>query len=96
MPQGGKITVLASKEGENIVLEFLDEGPGIPKNLHESIFEPLYTTKPTGTGLGLVSCKNIVKQHGGSISVSNNPTNFTIKIPSNQKHAELVPDIMRK
>jgi signal transduction histidine kinase len=41
----------------------------------------LYTTKPTGTGLGLPYCKNVIEQHKGSIKVSMNPTKFTIIIP---------------
>jgi len=41
----------------------------------------MFTTKKTGTGLGLVICKSIIEQHGGSISVSNKPTTFTIKLP---------------
>lgn len=45
------------------------------------LFEPLYTTKAKGTGLGLASCKNIITQHGGRIKVSVNPTTFTITLP---------------
>ena len=48
------------------------------------IFEPLFTTKRIGTGLGLVSCKNIIEYHHGKISVKNNPTTFTIEIPTKQ------------
>jgi two-component system sensor histidine kinase HydH len=51
----------------------------------KKIFEPLFTTKKTGTGLGLASCKQIIDMHGGSISVKNTPTTFTIKIPKNSK-----------
>ena len=45
------------------------------------MFDVLYTTKPTGTGLGLPYCKSVIEQHGGTISVSQNPTTFTIILP---------------
>jgi signal transduction histidine kinase len=45
------------------------------------IFEPLFTTKESGTGLGLASCKNIIGRHSGTISVKNNPTRFTVLLP---------------
>lgn len=77
----GKIYVSIHETDSNVVIDFQDSGPGIPsKNLSE-IFEPLFTTKQHGTGLGLVSCKNIVKQHGGKISVKNNPTTFSVTLP---------------
>ena len=47
----------------------------------EQIFDPLFTTKSSGTGLGLVSCKNIIEQHNGTIAVRNKPTIFEIKLP---------------
>lgn len=47
------------------------------------MFEPLVTSKQKGTGLGLATCKNIVEQHGGTITAQNNPTTFTIKLPLN-------------
>ncbi|PBO85992.1 MAG: hypothetical protein COA77_00160 [Thaumarchaeota archaeon] len=48
-----------------------------------NLFEPLFTTKQTGTGLGLVICKNIVNQHNGTISAKNNPVTFTKVLPVN-------------
>jgi two-component system sensor histidine kinase HydH len=47
----------------------------------EKVFEPLFTTKHQGTGLGLASCKQIIHEHQGTIHVENNPTTFVIKIP---------------
>ncbi|MBM2852783.1 MAG: putative Histidine kinase, partial [Candidatus Nitrosotenuis sp.] len=67
------------------VIDVEDTGPGIPQELMHKIFDPLVTTKQTGTGLGLSSCKTIVEQHHGKITVTNNPTRFTIKLPKKQQ-----------
>ena len=83
MNQKGKIVIQIKSVGDDAVIEFIDSGPGVPEDLMEKIFEPLFTTKQKGTGLGLASCKNIIKQHGGKILVKNNPTTFTIQIPKN-------------
>lgn len=48
-------------------IEISDSGPGIPKEVLPVIFEPLFTILQNGTGLGLVSCKNIVENHGGQV-----------------------------
>jgi len=77
----GEIDVTISTDSKFVTIQVMDSGPGIPKENLEKIFEPMFTTKKTGTGLGLVICKSIVEQHGGSISVSNKPTTFTIKLP---------------
>jgi len=77
----GEIDVTVSTDSDFVIIQVMDSGPGIPKENLEKIFEPMFTTKKTGTGLGLVICKSIVEQHGGSISVSNKPTKFTIRLP---------------
>jgi signal transduction histidine kinase len=69
MPDGGTLTVYGTVEGERIVLRVVDDGTGIPPSLRDLVFESFYTTKPTGTGLGLSVCYRIVTDHGGSISV---------------------------
>ena len=61
-----------------IILEVKDSGTGISEKSISKIFEPLYTTKQTGTGLGLASVKSIIESHGGTISVTSLPTIFTI------------------
>ena len=77
----GKIKIRLIDNKDDVQIEIEDSGPGIPADKIEQIFDPLFTTKPSGTGLGLVSCKNIVEQHGGKISVRNNPTIFEISLP---------------
>ena len=81
----GEVNLRINEEPNEVIVEIEDSGPGIPKENIPKIFEPLFTTKPTGTGLGLVSCKNIIEQHGGTISVRNNPTVFSVKLPKNSR-----------
>lgn len=81
MGSSGEITISLEKIEEGIKIEIQDSGPGIPKENLEKIFEPMFTTKSNGTGLGLASCKQILELHNGSISVKNNPTTFTITLP---------------
>ncbi len=77
----GEIDVMVNSDSNFVTIVVKDSGPGIlDKNL-KKIFEPMFTTKTTGTGLGLVICKSIVEQHGGTISVRNKPTTFTITLP---------------
>jgi len=71
MGNSGEIYINISDEPNEIVLiTFKDNGPGIPPKLIPKIFDPLFTTRQIGTGLGLPSCKNIIETHGGSIDVS--------------------------
>lgn len=77
----GEVDVEMYADSKNLTIKVKDSGPGIPEKDLDRIFEPMYTTKTTGTGLGLVICKSIVEQHGGTISVSNKPTTFTITLP---------------
>lgn len=80
----GTISIRIKQINKNVIIEIEDSGQGIPKEVIDDIFKPLVTTKQKGTGLGLASCKNIVEQHGGSISFQNNPTIFTVIIPTEQ------------
>jgi len=77
----GKITIRVAQENDSIKIEIENTGPNIPEKDLDKIFEPLYTTKMEGTGLGLSGCKNIIQSHKGTITVSNNPVTFIIKIP---------------
>ncbi len=82
----GSIEIKIQDMGEQVIIEIIDSGVGIKEDNMNMIFEPLYTTKQIGTGLGLVSCKNIIEQHGGKITVKNNPTTFTITLPKISTH----------
>ncbi len=77
----GKITIRIIDLENEVEIEVEDSGDGVSDEIISKVFEPLFTTKKKGTGLGLASCKSIVEQHGGSIYVRNNPTVFTIKLP---------------
>lgn len=77
----GTIKIKTREESGHVIIEIEDSGPGIPEQIFPKIFGPLVTTKEKGTGLGLSTCKNIIEQHGGTISVKNHPTTFIIKIP---------------
>ncbi len=60
---------IADEPGDILLISIKDSGPGIPKKLFPKIFDPLFTTRQIGTGLGLPSCKNIIEKHGGCIDV---------------------------
>lgn len=84
MNDNGTISIHASEQNDDVVIEVKDTGPGIPDKYISKIFEPLFTTKNGGTGLGLSICKKIISEHNGSIVVKNNPTTFTITVPKTQ------------
>ncbi len=77
----GTINIRTMDKDNHAVIEIEDTGKGIPDEMMDKIFEPLFTTKEYGTGLGLKTCKNIVEQHKGKITFRNNPTTFSITIP---------------
>ena len=86
MGDGGVLELRAYQEDNWVVVEVADDGPGIPVDAQEKIFDPFYTTKAPGegTGLGLnISHGIIVEKHGGQISLSSKPgaTRFSVKLP---------------
>ncbi len=87
IPEGGTITVRTGHDDnvKNVTIEICDTGKGIPAGSTEKIFQPFFTTKGKGTGLGLAVTKRIVEEHGGSIVVFNNVSGgatFTITLPA--------------
>jgi PAS domain S-box-containing protein len=86
MPQGGKLTIEAKKEKNNVLVTISDTGHGMDKETQEKCFDPFFTTKEgkKGTGLGLSTTYGIVKEHKGKIRVHSEPykgTTFKISFP---------------
>ena len=77
----GAITIRFKEKTDSVRIEVENDGTDIPNDVLPKIFDPLFTTKQSGTGLGLFSCKNIIEQHDGTINVKNNPTTFIIILP---------------
>ena len=83
----GKVMIQTSDNEYFTAIDIIDNGHGIEKDNLSHIFEPLFTTKQTGTGLGLASCKAIIENHGGNIdcsSIVGKGTVFTIKLPKTE------------
>lgn len=86
MPEGGSLELKTgeNKKEENVQISIADTGEGIPKENGKKIFEPLFTTKATGIGLGLSLCKKYVEAQGGRIEVESEVgkgTKFVVKLP---------------
>lgn len=71
MPAGGKLEIRARERERGVEMIFQDTGPGIPENKRNDIFEPFFSTKEGGTGLGLTVSYNIVTAHGGTLDLVN-------------------------
>ena len=84
MDKMGTIKISLTDQDDKVMIEIENDGSPIPDDVLPKIFEPLFTTKQTGTGLGLSSCQSIIHQHNGTINAYNNPTRFVIKLPKHQ------------
>ncbi|WP_088536691.1 nitrogen regulation protein NR(II) [Geobacter sp. DSM 9736] len=94
-PSGGKVTVTAALSeldgGRWILLSFDDTGGGISGDVMEQIFEPFYTTKESGTGLGLAVTRKIIQAHGGSVTLQSEVgrgTSVCVRLPLMRKELE--------
>lgn len=93
MPEGGVLTIRTERKGDYVRLQVADTGIGIPPEHMDKIFDPYFTTKEFGSGLGLTIVYKIVKEHQGEITVDselNKGTTFTIKFPIPQPERQLI------
>lgn len=83
MPHGGQLTVRGAAEGGEALIAVQDTGRGITPEVQAKIFQPFFTTRPDGSGLGLAVCSQVVADHGGRIEVASRPgdTRFLVHWP---------------
>lgn len=86
MPDGGELTIRLREASDAVYVDVLDTGSGIPDDLHDKVFDPYFTTRSTGTGMGLAISEKIVRQHDGTIDfrTSSGGTVFTIALPRSE------------
>jgi two-component system, sporulation sensor kinase E len=95
MSGGGRLGIETRADGDEVQVRVSDTGTGIPADIMDKIFEPYFTTKPFGTGLGLTIVFKIVKEHFGDIAVASREgegTTFTLTLPIPQTDTMLIED----
>jgi signal transduction histidine kinase len=93
MTKGGKLSLETGTGGDGVWVSVSDTGGGIPRDRINRIFEPFYTTKEKGTGLGLMIVQRIVRDHGGRIEVESHVdrgTLFRIWLPLHERPQKLL------
>ncbi len=93
MPEGGKLTIKTVKHENSVKIVIKDTGIGIPEENISKLFNPLFSTKVKGVGLGLTICMQIVEDHGGNITVQSEVSKgsvFTVKIPLRDNGNEML------
>jgi PAS domain S-box-containing protein len=93
MPQGGRLTVKTRCRGDNVELVISDTGEGMSEDVREKIFEPYFTTKDFGSGIGLTLVYKVVKEHMGEINVKSEEgkgTTFVLTFPIPQREQHLL------
>ena len=85
MPEGGELILTTRRDGPWVLLDVTDTGAGMTDDVKAKIFDPFYSTRKGGSGLGLPTTRNIVEGHGGSIDVLSVPekgSRFSIRLPA--------------
>jgi signal transduction histidine kinase len=96
----GSVRLATFLDGERVVIEVSDSGPGVPPELRERVFEPFFTTKPPGqgTGLGLATSREVIERHGGTIEVreQGGKSVFRVELPRGEPAAEAAAEGARR
>jgi two-component system sensor histidine kinase HydH len=83
-PEGETVIVRSHYKGQNLAIDIVDQGSGIPSEKREEIFYPFVSTKKEGTGLGLAIVRKIIEAHNGQVRILDNPkrgVTFRVLIP---------------
>jgi signal transduction histidine kinase len=92
VPVGGEVGLAArTTDARTVEIDVTDSGPGVPAEVRGRVFEPFFTTRARGTGLGLAVAQQIVEAHGGTIAVGDRPgggARFTLRIPTGRAVTE--------
>lgn len=90
-PAGTSILLTAEAAAGRVRLTVDDHGPGVPAEMRQQVFEPFFTTRPEGTGLGLAVVRQIARAHGGTVEVADAPgggARFTLDLPARARAAQ--------
>jgi signal transduction histidine kinase len=97
MPEGGRLGVASGREGSDLVISIADTGPGIDHSAQNEIFEPFYSTKQGGTGLGLWITYRLIERMGGRIKIESPPgagASFKVTLPLSRAEPAGGPNAM--
>jgi signal transduction histidine kinase len=93
-PEGGQILVSTVRDGAHVLLRVTDTGAGIPAELQPRVFEPYFSTKKSGTGLGLPTVRRVVEEHSGTLTMESEVgkgTQFTMRLPARSGASDAEP-----
>jgi signal transduction histidine kinase len=94
MPSGGELILLTRRQGPWVVLEVIDTGVGMSEELRGRIFDPFFSTRAAGSGLGLPTTRKIIEAHGGAIGVQSEPgkgSQFSVRLPVSNGEDAVAP-----
>jgi len=94
MSSKGHLTIRSDMDTYEVLITFSDTGPGISAEAMSRVFEPYFTTKKSGTGLGLLIVRRVVREHGGEIELTSKPnegTRVVVRLPRAQRPPRFLP-----
>lgn len=94
MQEGGRLQIQTRSDDDSFYVIIADSGEGIDKEDLASVFQPYFSTKKSGTGLGLMIVNRILREHGGQVGIDSNPgmgTVITLKFPKKHRRIRLLP-----